>query len=1409
MKYSESKFSWFVALAAIVSIGFTTPALATKSKQDKAEKRHLKKLKKAGWREVWADEFNASQIDLSNWSHEVNCQGGGNNEQQCYTARAANSFVADGKLHIVAKEEAFSGPAQVDDDPSYDPNDTSVTLPFTSARLRSKGKADFTYGRMEIRSKLAAGQGMWPAIWMLPTDSVYGGWPSSGEIDIMEAVNLGTGAPNEIFGTLHYGLKWPQWEIHGAPRLMDANPADDFHVYAIEWDEDEIRWYVDGEHYQTQNSEGWYNYIWQGQQTGFGVANPRAPFDQNFHMILNLAVGGGLPGNPDINWPQDRNMLVDYVRVYECKKARKGKHKHNHKGKDKHDHKGKHNHKHKGKGKKSRGCSIVDDTVQLNAGVGAPAISDFLIFSDGVETLDLGSVSNTVVPGHFDNETGLVSQSVSDVWDIYFGGAGNVFLTAEDMSDVEGFDTGVNLAGGYGWANNGEIEFDMLVVNAEPDSQFTVKLDSGWPNLGEKIIDMPPIGEWQHVAVSVADLLANPNPNGGGVNLSDVLNLFVLDYSGSGASVQLDNIRLQCAVNSEPEPWQLDPVCSIAPKVASVAPSGDMLDIYIDAVTDWNIFDCCGGSSIAEIDLGGNNVLEFTYDSDPGTNTVTFFQPPAPVDLSSFAGGTNVAGGTIEFDMLVVSQPTNPAATPWLIKVDCDSGCSTGDRPITDSVEGVLPATGVWQHYTFNLDTLVAQGLDLSATSALVIFPAWGNQDNAVYQLDNVKVNKGSGGDGSNATVPVNFEDPNVTYNFSDFEGGVASVVGNPDISAANSSANVGRMVKFAGQVYGGSSLALGSNIDFSGSSVFSMNVWASRAVPVLLKLEGLNQEVTATHSGSGAWEELTFDFSGLAGSGANAITLIFDLGVAGDAGNNPADWTFYFDDISLNTGDGNGVCGTGTGTGASGASDGPLSLRAGSGLTFSDFGGGFTAIEIDPVDASNTVASTTKTASAELWSGLTFNDGLITYPMSVAESQISVRVYSPDAGIPVRLKLEDAADPTLTVETEAVTTVCGSWETLTFDFNNVAPGTNPFNPATTFNKSSIFFNFGATGAAAGEKTYLWDAIEFVGAGGGGGDATEPTAAAPTPTTGASNVISLFSDAYTDISNIDYNPNWGQATLVTQTPIDGNNTLKYADLNYQGTDFASNPQDVSAMTSLHLDFWTADSSALNVYLISAGPSETAFALPSTTGSWVSVDIPLTAFSGVDLTNIIQLKFDGNGTIFLDNVYFTNGDGGDSSGGELTSNGDFETGDKTGWAEFTTGFGGGSFTVENTLGSWAGKLVAGFNESPVIKQANIGIGTVAPNTSVTIEFDLNGSLIGDGGVVFAEFFSELSGGGTSKAEILSGGPLTPSNNWTRYTFTTTTGNDVSGGVTLQLKAACGPVTGCGVDASFDNASVTIN
>ena len=147
-----------------------------------------------------------------------------------------------------------------------------------------------------------------------------------------------------------------------------------------------------------------------------------------------------------------------------------------------------------------------------------------------------------------------------------------------------------------------------------------------------------------------------------------------------------------------------------------------------------------------------------------------------------------------------------------------------------------------------------------------------------------------------------------------------------------------------------------------------------------------------------------------------------------------------------------------------------------------------------------------------------------------------------------------------------------------------------------------------------------------------------PTVAAPTPTRPAADVISVFSDAYTNIPGTDFNPPWGQATQVTQLQVAGNNTLRYGGLNYQGTQFGSN-LDVTAMTHLHLDFWTNNSTALNIYTISPGPIEKAVALAVPTNGWTSIDIPLSSFSPVDLANLIQFKFDGNGDIYLDNLYF--------------------------------------------------------------------------------------------------------------------------------------------------------------------------
>jgi len=150
-----------------------------------------------------------------------------------------------------------------------------------------------------------------------------------------------------------------------------------------------------------------------------------------------------------------------------------------------------------------------------------------------------------------------------------------------------------------------------------------------------------------------------------------------------------------------------------------------------------------------------------------------------------------------------------------------------------------------------------------------------------------------------------------------------------------------------------------------------------------------------------------------------------------------------------------------------------------------------------------------------------------------------------------------------------------------------------------------------------------------------------PTTAAPTPTTPASDVTSIFSDAYTNVAGTDFNPNWGQTTAVTQVAIAGNNTLRYGGLNYQGTQFAS-ALNVTNRNFLHLDFYSANSTSLKIYLISPGPVETPYTLTvPTVGGWNSVNIPLSSFTPVNLANVIQIKFDGNGDIYLDNIYFRN------------------------------------------------------------------------------------------------------------------------------------------------------------------------
>ncbi|MBS1487023.1 MAG: glycoside hydrolase family 16 protein [Bacteroidetes bacterium] len=234
---------------------------------------------------VWHDEFDyTGKPDSTRWGYDLGGSGWGNNEAQFYTNHIRNAHVENGMLTIEAINEKLEGKE------------------YTSARLVTKNKGDWKYGRIEVRAKLPHGTGTWPAIWMLPTDWKYGGWPASGEIDIMEHVGFD---PGKIHGTLHsekYNhIKQTQQE--GITIVADCQDA--FHLYAIEWTENQIRFFVDDKKYfsVTRNP--------QDDYTGW-------PFDQRFHLILNIAVGGnwgGMKGIDPTIWPQQ--MLVDYVRVYQ------------------------------------------------------------------------------------------------------------------------------------------------------------------------------------------------------------------------------------------------------------------------------------------------------------------------------------------------------------------------------------------------------------------------------------------------------------------------------------------------------------------------------------------------------------------------------------------------------------------------------------------------------------------------------------------------------------------------------------------------------------------------------------------------------------------------------------------------------------------------------------------------------------------------------------------------------------------------------------------------------------------------------------------------------------------------------------------------------------------------------------
>lgn len=243
-----------------------------------------------GYNFVWSDEFDGDELSKDNWNTEHHSKGYVNNELQEYTWGDTNVYVENGDLVIQPLMEV----------------DENGDVTYTSGRINSYQNAGFLYGYFEARIKVPEGKGFLPAFWMLPVTNSYGGWPLSGEIDIMEVVG---GQENTTYSTLHYGL--PHDMTQGSTSIS-GKLSDDYHIYACEWEPGKMSFYLDGEKFF--ETSDWYCVTKLGVEKEYP-----APFDNPFYFTLNVAVGGDWPGDPDENTTFDEKaqMRVDYVRVYQ------------------------------------------------------------------------------------------------------------------------------------------------------------------------------------------------------------------------------------------------------------------------------------------------------------------------------------------------------------------------------------------------------------------------------------------------------------------------------------------------------------------------------------------------------------------------------------------------------------------------------------------------------------------------------------------------------------------------------------------------------------------------------------------------------------------------------------------------------------------------------------------------------------------------------------------------------------------------------------------------------------------------------------------------------------------------------------------------------------------------------------
>ena len=461
-----------------------------------------------GWKLEWSDEFNGKDVDESKWDWEQNCWGGGNNELQCYTDRHKNSFLRDGKLVIRAYKETFRGLADVEESGRKEKR----TLPYTSARMRTKNKGDWTFGRIDVRAKLPAGQGLWPAIWMLPTDSKYGIWAASGEVDILEMVSQAPEDPNkEVHATLHYGRTWPNNVYSGSTyEFKETDPTKEFHTYSLEWADGEMRWYINDHHWVTQYASGWWTQVPDENGDLYNVEG-NAPFNERFHLLINLAVGGTWPGKPDASTKFPAEMEVDFVRVYSCPGAEAS----------------------------LRKCATKNRRAERNFGTQPPQIIKYdpnFINADVVDVFTDGAIPPYALGTYAAG--GSVETLLVDA-----GDRGKV--TQLNFKTDQGVVYWQSLKG-HDFTPFQFVEFDLRkLADPRKSGDIIIKVDCGYPcSSGEYKLKDAPTKDWKSYRIPLSALIGNA---GSSLDLKNVNTPLVVSPgfgNQNGVVLQVDNIRM-------------------------------------------------------------------------------------------------------------------------------------------------------------------------------------------------------------------------------------------------------------------------------------------------------------------------------------------------------------------------------------------------------------------------------------------------------------------------------------------------------------------------------------------------------------------------------------------------------------------------------------------------------------------------------------------------------------------------------------------------------------------------------------------------------------------------------------------------------------------------------------------------